>query len=423
MRKLTTFIILALVALSCTQAPQKEQGRHADWTEGTVVYELNTRQYTEEGTFAAAAAHLPELKELGVDIVWLMPIYPIGELNRKGSLGSYYAIKDYKAVNPEFGTLADFDAFLAKAHELGLKVILDWVANHTSPDHPWVTEKPADWYYRDSLGHTIVEYDWTDIAKLNYDCPEVADAMQDAMHFWLERGIDGFRCDMAYIVPQAFWTKAIASLREEFKDIYFLAEGEEPWLHDAGFDATYSWELHHMLNDIAQGRANGDSLRTYIQKNDEKFPADAYRLAFTSNHDENSWSGSEFERMGQAWRVMTILCFTLPKSQPLIYTAQQIGWDHRFEFFEKDPVPAAMWNDEGLKEEYGKFYKELTDLYHSHPALRPESPYEFYVDPLVDGEDQSEYISYHRICDTDTVSVLIHLAEPWEYAIQTPENQ
>ncbi|MBS7291635.1 MAG: alpha-amylase, partial [Bacteroidales bacterium] len=193
---------------------------------------MNVRQYTEEGSFQAAAQQLPRLRELGVDIVWLMPIYEIGQKGRKGTLGSYYAIKDYKTPNPEFGTLDDFDAFVAEAHRLGLRVILDWVANHTSPDAAWVTDKPADWYYRDSLGNTIVEYDWTDIAKLNYGNADMRSAMQDAMRFWLDRGVDGFRCDMASLVPQDFWTETISALRSEYRqELYFLAEGEETWLH------------------------------------------------------------------------------------------------------------------------------------------------------------------------------------------------
>ncbi|MGM9794576.1 MAG: alpha-amylase family glycosyl hydrolase, partial [Candidatus Cryptobacteroides sp.] len=178
---------------------------------------MNVRQYTAEGNFQAAAKQLPRLKELGVDIVWLMPIYEIGQKERKGSLGSYYAIRDYTSVNPEFGDYADFDHFVSEAHALGLKVILDFVANHTSPDCPWVSEKPADWYLRDSLGNTLVEYDWTDIAKLNYENADMRAAVQDAMRFWLDRGVDGFRCDMAFLVPQDFWTETISALRSEYR--------------------------------------------------------------------------------------------------------------------------------------------------------------------------------------------------------------
>jgi len=403
MKRILCFLFLSVLALGCARQPVPQR----DWADTAVVYELNTRQFTPEGTFAAAQRQLPRLKKLGVDIIWLMPIYPIGELERKGSLGSYYAIRDYCDVNPEFGTLADFDSFLSAAHEAGFKVILDWVANHTSPDHPWVTEKPAEWYYRDSLGHTIVEYDWTDIAKLNYDTPEVGEAMRDCMRFWVSRGVDGFRCDVAYQVPQAFWEATIPVLRDEAgKEMYFLAEGEETWLHDAGFDATYAWKLHHLLNDIAQGAADGDSLARYIAWNAETYPADAKRLSFTSNHDENSWSGTEFERMGDAWKAMTVLCWTLPESQPLIYTGQETGWNHRFEFFEKDPVPA--WNDN----DYTAFYQYLTALRHDHPALDPGSSFKLLkVSPTT--------VSYLRRAGSDKVKVTVDLAEPWTYKIET----
>ena len=403
MKRILCFLFLSVLALGCARQPVPQR----DWADTAVVYELNTRQFTPEGTFAAAQRQLPRLKKLGVDIIWLMPIYPIGELERKGSLGSYYAIRDYCDVNPEFGTLADFDSFLSAAHEAGFKVILDWVANHTSPDHPWVTEKPAEWYYRDSLGHTIVEYDWTDIAKLNYDTPEVGEAMRECMSFWVGRGVDGFRCDVAYQVPQAFWEAAIPALRGQAgRELYFLAEGEETWLHDAGFDATYAWKLHHLLNDIAQSKADGDSLARYVAWNAENYPADAKRLSFTSNHDENSWSGTEFERMGDAWKAMTVLCWTLPESQPLIYTGQEIGWDHRFEFFEKDPVPTLSWK----ANDYTEFYEYLTGLRHDHPALDPASSFKLLsVSP--------ESISYRRKAGQDKVTVKVDLVAPWSYSI------
>ncbi len=364
MKRILLTIAAVLAIAGCAKKEQKTLT--ADWSK-SVVYEFNTRQYTPEGTFAAAAEQLPRLKELGVDIIWVMPLYPIGEKGRKGSLGSYYAIRDYCDVNPEFGTLADFDAFLARAHECGLKVIIDWVANHTAPDHPWVTEKPADWYVRDAEGNTIVEYDWTDIAKLNYENADMRRAMQEAMTFWIDRGIDGFRCDVAYQVPQDFWTPTIAMLRGHAeKPLYFLAEGEEAWLHEAGFDATYAWKFHHLLNDIAQGKAGEKELEEYYKWNEENFPEGALRLVFTSNHDENSWSGTEFERMGDRWQEMTALCFSHPGGQPLVYTAQEIGYDHRFQFFEKDPVPAWENNSTTL------FYKNLIDEFHKKPIRHVE---------------------------------------------------
>lgn len=358
---LSLSLLVAMIFTSCCN--NTPQGAHPEWTYDAVVYEMNVRQYTPEGTFAAAEQHLPRLKELGVDIVWLMPIYPIGLKERKGTLGSYYAISDYCKTNPEFGTLEQFDAFVTSAHKLGLKVVLDWVANHTSPDALWINERPADWYVRDEQGNTIVQYDWTDIAKLNYDNHDMRAEMVKAMRFWMERGIDGFRCDMACEVPFDFWKATTAELRKDYPQMYWLAEGENTELHNNSFDASYAWELHHLLNAIARSEKGVNELKEYIAKDAAAHPAEAFRLMFTSNHDENSWAGTEFERMGDAAKVMAVLTFSLPNGQPLIYTGQEMGWNKRFEFFEKDHIPAWEAN------EYAEFYKSLTTLRHNNPAL------------------------------------------------------
>ena len=354
-------ICAALVALSCTVTETLEQQP----LENSVVYEMNVRQYTPEGTFSAAQRELPRLAELGVDIVWLMPIYPIGVEGRKGTLGSYYAVKNYCDINPEFGTLEDFDNFVAEAHRLGLRVVIDWVANHTSPDAVWVTGQAPEWYERDAEGNTTFTADWSDTANLNYENKDVWKGMQDALRFWMERGIDGFRCDMACEVPLEFWQETIAGLRADYPEMYWLAEGEEPLLHSlSDFDASYSWELHHMMNAIARGEKNIPELLEYIAKDAERHPADAFRLMFTSNHDENSWSGSEFTRFGEALNVMTALTFLWESSMPLIYTGQEVGYDHSFEFFDKDPIPCYQANEQT------DFYRKLIALKHSQKALQ-----------------------------------------------------
>ena len=356
-------VTAGLLAAGCSAKDDGAVGIHPDWSYNAVIYEMNVRQYTPEGTFAAAAEELPRLQKLGVDVIWLMPIYPIGVDQRKGTLGSYYAISDYCAVNPEFGTMADFEDFLARAHDAGFKVILDWVANHTSPDAVWESGKPSDWYVRDSLGNTVTQYDWTDIAELNYDNKDMREEMRRSMRFWLDKGVDGFRCDMACEVPLDFWRETLPELRKEYPGTYYLAEGENPELHRDAFDASYAWELHHLLNDLAKGKKSAADLKAYIGKDAAACPPEAFRLMFTSNHDENSWAGTEFERMGDAADVMALLTFLLPSGQPLIYTGQEIGYDHRFEFFEKDPVPAWEWN------ERSDFYRSLVDMRHAHPAL------------------------------------------------------
>lgn len=312
---------------------------NAVWSRNAVLYEMNLRQTTSEGTLAAAAERLGFLRDLGIDAVWLMPHYPIGKVGRKGSLGSYYSIRDYRAVNPEFGTMADFDRFVSTAHGLGLKVLLDWVVNHTARDARWVTERPADWYERDAAGEPVVPNGWDDTAKLNYANRAVWQGQIDAMRFWLaEHGVDGFRCDMAMLVPTAFWQEAAAQLREVKHNLFMLAEAEQADLFDRAFDACYAWEFHHIVNDIAQGRRRVWDLRNYLYADRDRYPRSAMRLMFTSNHDENSWNGSEFRRLGDAAGIMAALTFVLPQSMPLVYTGQEFGYDHSFAFFDRDPM-------------------------------------------------------------------------------------
>ena len=409
MKKILFIICAALTVLACAQQQQKLQQP----LENSVVYEMNVRQYTPEGTFAAAQKELPRLAEMGVDILWLMPIYPIGVEGRKmgpEDLGSYYAVRNYCDVNPEFGTLEDFDKFLAEAHKLGLRVVLDWVANHTSPDAVWVTGKPADWYERDAEGNTTYTADWSDTANLNYENKDVWAGMQESLRFWMERGVDGFRCDMACEVPLEFWQETIAGLRADYPHMYWLAEGEEPMLHTlSGFNASYSWELHHMMNDIAQGKKSIPELLAYLEKDAQRHPAsaNAFRLMFTSNHDENSWAGTEFERMGDAAKVMAVLTFTLPGGQPLIYTGQEMGWNKRFEFFRHDPVPA--WE----RNEYFDFYKNLISIRHNNPALAAGANGGKFE--VVSAEDS--VLVFTRTLPDNKVTVKAELKAPWSYEI------
>ncbi len=338
---------------------------HSEWSYSAVLYEMNVRQLTAEGTLAAAARRLEFLHDLGVDIIWLMPIYPIGVEGRKGSLGSYYSISDYTSVNPEMGDMADFDAFVARAHALGMKVILDWVANHTARDARWIEQKPADWYERDENGSPRVPWDWTDTAKLDYSNRDVWRGQIDAMRFWVEHyGVDGFRCDMAMLVPIEFWQQASAELRALRSDLFMLAEAEEDNLFEGGaFDASYQWGIHHLMCDVAKGTRRVWDLRDAIYADMARYPAEAMRMSFTSNHDENSWSGSEFERFGDALEVMTALTFLMPRTIPLIYTGQEVGYDHSFAFFERDPLPHYKPTRQS------EVYRRLARLKHTQPAL------------------------------------------------------
>ncbi len=310
--------------------------KHPQWSKNANIYEVNIRQYTKEGTFKAFEEHLPRLKKMGVDILWIMPIFPISEKNRKGSLGSYYAVSDYKAVNPEFGTMDDLKELVENAHEMGFMVILDWVANHTGWDNVWITEHP-EWYTKDSTGKMVSPFDWTDVADLNYENKELWKAMTEALEFWVkEADVDGYRCDVAGMVPTEFWNQARAKL-DKIKPVFMLAEAEQTDLQINAFDMTYAWELHHILNQIAKGEENANNIETYFAKQDTTFPKNAYRMNFITNHDENSWNGTVKERMGESAKAFAVLTYTLP-GMPLIYSGQEVGLDKRLKFFEKDEI-------------------------------------------------------------------------------------
>ena len=340
--------------------------KNPEWSYSAILYEMNIRQFTTEGTFRAASERLPFLRSIGVDAIWLMPIYPIGEEDRKGSLGSYYSIRDYKGVNPEFGSEADLRDFITKAHALGIKILFDWVANHTARDARWISERPVDWYERDSEGRAKVPWDWSDTAKLNYANREVWRGQIDAMRYWVEQfGIDGFRCDMAMLVPIEFWQEASAELHSIKSDIFMLAEAEEDNLFERAFNMSYQWNIHHIMCDIAKGARRVWDLRNAMHAERQRYPREAMRLSFTSNHDENSWSGSEQSRFGRALEVMTAMTFLMPSTMPLIYTGQEVGYDHSFAFFDRDPIPEELY-----KEGYAtELYRRLADLKHSQRAL------------------------------------------------------
>ena len=331
-----------------------------------MLYEMNIRQLTSEGTFTAAIERLAFLRSVGVDALWLMPIYPIGEEGRKGSLGSYYSIRDYKAINPEFGTEADFRRFVDAAHALGMKVLLDWVANHTARDARWIDEKPADWYERDENGVAKIPWDWSDTAKLNYANHDVWLGQIDAMRYWVEEfAVDGFRCDMAMLVPIEFWQEASAELHRIKPDLFMLAEAEEDNLFDRAFNMSYQWNIHHIMVDISKGARRVWDLRNAIHSERERYPREALRMSFTSNHDENSWSGSEQQRFGAALEAMTAMTFLMPSTMPLIYTGQEVGYNHSFEFFERDAIPQEAYVENRTTE----LYRRLAALKHHERAL------------------------------------------------------
>ena len=327
------------------------------WVEGRTMYEVNLRQYSKGGTFKEFEQHLPRLKDLGVGILWFMPIYPVGYKNRKGSLGSYYSISNYKAINPEFGTFDEFRDLVEKVHAHGMKLILDWVANHTAWDHHWTKDHP-DFYKKDNEGNFKAPFpEWEDVIHLDYGNPDLWDEMIGDMIFWLkEADVDGFRCDMAHLVPTLFWNKARRELNR-IKPVFMLAESENHDLLEYAFDALYNWKLLHAMNDLADRRRNARSLMKVVFSEHVHLPDGASTLNFTSNHDENSWQGSAIERLHYYLEPLTILTFLIP-GLPLIYSGQEAGNYRRLKFFDKDQID---WKSD-----------KMTHFYHVLTRLRSE---------------------------------------------------
>ncbi len=325
---------------------------HVEWSRSATIYEVNIRQYTTEGTFKAFAKSLPRLKQMGVDILWFMPIHPIGELNRKGSLGSYYAVKDYTAVNPEFGTIDDFKDVVEQAHKLGMHVIIDWVANHTGWDNVWTKTHP-DFYTKDKKGNFVPPVkDWTDVIDLNYDNKELWNYMRDAMKFWIDNSnIDGFRADVAAMVPTEFWVWLRPQL-EKTKQIFMLAEASEPELHRV-FDMTYNWQLKDLFVGLTEGKKKPLDFYDYFEKEKKEYPLDSYRMVFTSNHDENSWHGTDKERYGDAAEMFAVVSGVVP-GLPLVYSGQEAGLNKRLSFFEKDTI---KWKPDKMHGIYSTLFK------------------------------------------------------------------
>ena len=337
---------------------------HPDWADDAVIYQINTRQFTPEGTFRAAEAQLPRLQDLGVDILWLMPIHPIGEVNRKGSLGSPYAVKDYFGVNPELGTEEDFRSFVDAAHAQGFKVILDWVANHTAWDNPLVTDHP-DWYETDWKGdfHPTPWTDWADIIDLDYSNPELRAYKTRALRYWVEEfDVDGYRCDVAGFVPLDFWETARTELNE-IKPVFMLAEWQQRDLHRHAFDATYAWGWKEAAQRIAKGESDAGDLRGYLSEQISTWPLDAYRMLYTENHDQNAWDGSTGEIYGEAYHAMLTLSF-VTEGIPLIHNGQEVGNQNRLEFFERDPIDWGTFSHPD-----GDLIRKLIEIKTNNPAL------------------------------------------------------
>ena len=420
MKKIQTLSYLLIAgflffAVSCNNGAQEEvteqkdsvqfMVQHPDWAKSANIYEVNLRQYSPGGTIKEFTEHLPRLKEMGVDILWFMPIFEIGKVNRKATqtqlieeiedskeqekyLGSYYGIRDYMAVNPEFGTMEEFKALVNKIHEMDMYVVLDIAVNHTAWDHDWVKSNP-DYYTRIKQGETPwnkdwmeqhpeyykqlqergmtypihpSETDWWDTADLNFDNKDLRNEFMKILKFWVKDvNVDGYRCDVAGMVPTDFWEE-VRPMLDSIKPVFMLAEAEQVDHHHKSFDASYAWEFHHIMNKIAQGEENAVAIDHYFAKQDTLFPSNAIRMNFITNHDENSWNGTVEERIGEASKAMALLTYVVP-GMPLIYSGQEAGLNKRLLFFEKDEIDWAR------DKELGNFYKSLSGLKKENSAL------------------------------------------------------
>ena len=362
------------------------------------LYEVNVRQYTPEGTFKAFETHLQRLKDMGVDILWFMPITPISKADRKGTLGSYYAVENYTAINPEFGNMDDWKALVKKSHELGFKVIVDWVANHTGADNVWLTNHP-DFYVKDKEGKPTFPFDWTDVRQLNYKNPQLVDSMIAAMNFWVkESNIDGFRCDQAALVDSSFWRKCITDLRKN-KNVLMLAESEAPWVHEVGFNISYPWKMFHVMEKISAGTRNALSIDSVLTDFDTLFIKDAAFMYFTSNHDENSHNKADYGTFaGDKHAPFAVLTQTIKRSVPLIYSGQEEPFLDSLSFFYKDTI---TWG----KYQRADFYKTLLNLRKNNTALSTDASFK----KIPAGDDKKVY-AYVRENDGNKILVVLNLS-------------
>lgn len=429
MSKLNTIAAGALALLLCAQASftadakapkevlfgdRPTSVKHPDWMKDAVIYEVNLRQGTPERNLKGMQLQLPRLKDLGVDILWLMPIHPISEKNRKGTKGSYYAVADYKAVNPEFGTMDDLREFVRTAHNLGMKVIIDEVCNHTGGDNVWLTSNP-DFYVRDAKGNLVSPYDWTDTYKLDYSNPKMREAMYDALTYWVkEADIDGYRFDVAGEVPTDFWDGLRPRL-DAIKPVFMLAESSKPELTLNAFDADYNWPMKDVFNAVAAtGGANqwavkknqklrkltAKDIPALVETQKKQYPRGATSMNMITNHDLNSWEGTEFDRLGPATGAFAVLSYTLP-GMPMLYTGQEVGFNHPFEFFELDTIQPDY-----TANQFTLFYKMLNALKHANPALDASADAAFNV---IDA-GQPDLLAFERANGDSRVIVLANLS-------------
>ena len=406
MKKGSIYILILILtfSLACCRSNKwsnldaSQINGHPAWMMQGNIYEVNVRQYTPEGTFNAFAKHLDRLKAMGVETIWFMPINPISKLDRKGTLGSYYAVSDYTAINPEFGTLDDFKKLVQAIHDKGMKVLIDWVPNHTGADHRWISDHP-EFFVKDNFGKAAVAFDWADTRQLDYKNTVMQDSMINAMKFWVKRAnIDGFRCDVAWNVPASFWNKSIPQLRK-MKNLFMLAEGDSTYLPKSGFDAVYPWHMFKMMEKVAKGEKTALALDSINKENEMLYPANTIQMYFTSNHDENSWNHADFGTFpGPVHAPFAVFSQTMKNSIPLIYSGQEEPVLRALEFFEKDPITFKNFERE-------KFYKTLLELRKRNEALSANTSFR----KILVGDEKAVY-AYIREKGSKKVFVILNFS-------------
>lgn len=366
------------------------------WISGCNIYEVNLRQYTQAGSFAAFAESLPRLRAMGIRVIWLMPVTPISLLKRQGSLGSYYACSSYTDTNPEYGSVDDFASLVNTAHALGIRVIIDWVANHTGWDHEWTIQHP-EWYQQDAAGNFTERNGWEDVIDLDYGNKEMREAMISAMLYWVKTfDIDGFRCDMAHLVPLDFWEQAREAC-DAVKPLLWLAETETVSYHDV-FDISYAWNWMHLTEKYTRGETSLAEIRNALHSYTSAYPNGAWKMFFTSNHDENSWNGTEYEKYGKSARAWAVFTATWTNSIPLVYSGQESPNIRRLAFFDKDPI---AWNEPLLLDD---FYRTLLQLHHESPAIKEGETF------LLPSDNDDKIMAYLRKKNEAVVLVLLNVS-------------
>jgi glycosidase len=377
---------------------------HPDWSRDAVIYQINTRQYSQDGTFAAVEADLDRIQSLGVDILWLMPIHPIGEAKRKGELGSPYAVADFRKVNPELGTEDDFRSLVEAVHARGMKLIIDWVANHSAWDNWMITEHP-EWYTRDEDGEMThpPDTDWLDVADLDYSNDALREYMRESLAYWVEEfGIDGYRADVAGMVPTDFWNSVRPRL-DAVKPVFMLAEWQQPELHEKAFDASYAWQWKEIMQGIVAGENTAADLAGYYAEYQADWPGNAMRMAYTDNHDQNTWDGLTQEIYADAYETAVVLSFT-GAGIPLIYNGQECDNRNRLEFFERDPIE---WNCEA---EVGDLFRDLVRLKTDNPVLH-NAPWGAATTQVETSNPQAVFSFIRQNADGNAVLVTANLSD------------